>query len=268
MVAGNCSKCSPRLFSVSNMNHKLRLSVALKLIPKGMSAFAFMAFAMAVVNAALSTANNVNDNNNNNNNNNNDNNNNLANINIANANNAANNENMAMAGRRRRLQRLQGNSSSTSNLISSLNSEVQLRPELFATRVVLQDDQLAYAPLKIGYDDQNEEGAKEEPSLSDLFSDNLSVPTSADPTFIPATSDSLTNSVSGNSTLPSSSSPSSFSFTSYLDRLLASANSLLSGKRRKRNVFESIEEDDFDQLEGELAQIALAFIGLNDFPSL
>ena len=263
MVAGNCSKYSPRLFSVSNMNHKLRLSVALKLISKGMSAFAFMAFAMAVVNAALSTANNVNDNNNNNNNNNNDNNNNLANINIANANNAANNENMAMAGRRRRLQRLQGNSSSTSNLISSLNLEVQLRPELFATRVVLQDDQLAYAPLRIGYDDQNEEGAKEEPSLSDLFSDNLSVPPSADPTFIPATSDSLTNSVSGNSTLPSS-----FSFTSYLDRLLASANSLLSGKRKKRNVFESIEEDDFDQLEGELAQIALAFIGLNDFSSL
>ena len=231
-----------------------------------MSAFAFMAFAMAVVNAALSTANNVNDNNNNNNNNNNDNNNNLANINIANANNAANNENMAMAGRRRRLQRLQGNSSSTSNLISSLNSEVQLRPELFATRVVLQDDQLAYAPLRIGYDDQNEEGAKEEPSLSDLFSDNLSAPPSADPTFIPATSDSLTNSFSGNSTLPSSSS--SFSFTSYLDRLLASANSLLSGKRKKRNVFESIEEDDVDQLEGELAQIALAFIGLNDFSSL
>ena len=261
MVAGNCLKCSPCFFSVSNMNHKLRLSVALK----GMSAFAFMAFAMAVVNAALSTANNVNDNNNNNNNNNNDNNNNLANINIANANNAANNENMAMAGRRRRLQRLQGNSSSTSNLISSLNSEVQLRPELFATRVVLQDDQLAYAPLRIGYDDQNEEGAKEEPPLSDLFSDNLSVPPSADPTFVPATSDSLTNSVSGNSTLPSSS---SFSFTSYLDRLLASANSLLSGKRKKRNVFESIEEDDFDQLEGELAQIALAFIGLNDFSSL
>ena len=68
----------------------------------GMSAFAFMSFAMAMVNGAVNVANNVNNNNNNNNNNDNDNNNNVANINIANANNNANNMNMVTAGRRRR----------------------------------------------------------------------------------------------------------------------------------------------------------------------
>ena len=68
----------------------------------GMSSFAFMGFAMSVVNAAVNHANNVNNNNNNNNNNDNNNNNNVANINIANANNNANNMNMATAGRRRR----------------------------------------------------------------------------------------------------------------------------------------------------------------------
>jgi hypothetical protein len=67
-----------------------------------MSSFAFMSFAMAMVNGAINTANNVNNNNNNNNNNDNNNNNNVANINIANANNNANNMNMATAGRRRR----------------------------------------------------------------------------------------------------------------------------------------------------------------------
>jgi hypothetical protein len=61
-----------------------------------------MSFAMAMVNGAINTANNVNNNNNNNNNNDNNNNNNVANINIANANNNANNMNMATAGRRRR----------------------------------------------------------------------------------------------------------------------------------------------------------------------
>ena len=229
-----------------------------------MSAFAFMAFAMAVVNAALSTANNVNDNNNNNNNNNNDNNNNLANINVANANNAANNENMAMAGRRRRLQRLQSG--------SNLSREVELRPELFATRVMLQDEQLVYAPLKIGYDqdqvqDQDQDQDQEEtnePSPEQLASD-LPPPLSANLpvinlspvnlSLIPATTPTLTNSSfpSGKSSPPSS----------YLDRLLASANSLL-GRRRKRNTFESSLED-FDQLEGELAQIALTFIGQMPF---
>ena len=221
-----------------------------------MSAFAFMAFAMAVVNAALSTANNVNDNNNNNNNNNNDNNNNLANINVANANNAANNENMAMAGRRRRLQRLQNG--------SNMSREVELRPELFATRVMLQDEQLVYAPLRIGYDQVQDQEDPNEPSPEQLASD-LPPPLSANLpvinlspvnlSLIPATTPTLTNSSfpSGKSSPPSS----------YLDRLLASANSLL-GRRRKRNTFESSLED-FDQLEGELAQIALTFIGRMPF---
>jgi len=71
------------------------------MIKIGMSSFAFMSFAMALVNAAINNANNVNNNNNNNNNNDNNNNNNIANINIANANNNANNMNMATAGRRR-----------------------------------------------------------------------------------------------------------------------------------------------------------------------
>ena len=225
-----------------------------------MSAFAFMAFAMAVVNAALSTANNVNDNNNNNNNNNNDNNNNLANINIANANNAGNNENMAMAGRRRRLQRLESGTNSRSNL----SSEVESRPELFATRVMIKDEQLVYTPLRIGYDqdqdeDEDEEGSKDPPvpSLSATLPANLSL--------TPATTSTFTNSfLPAKSTSPS---------PSYLDRLLASANSLL-GRRRKRNTFQSSLEDfdqfessleDFDQLEGELAQIALTFIGQMPF---
>ena len=244
---------------MSNIVGKFDLEMMPKIF-QGMSAFAFMAFAMAVVNAALSTANNVNDNNNNNNNNNNDNNNNLANINVANANNAANNENMAMAGRRRRLQRLESNLS---------NFEVESRPELFATRVMLQDDQLVYAPLKIGYDDQGQEEASELSSEPRLPS-NLSPPISANVSHFP--SSTLTNSKS----IPRPSS-------SYLDRLLASANSLLGQRRKKRNAFESRLQDfdhidfqesslenfdhfessleDFDQLEGELAQIALTFIG-------
>ena len=222
---------------MSNIVGKFDLEIMPKIF-QGMSAFAFMAFAMAVVNAALSTANNVNDNNNNNNNNNNDNNNNLANINVANANNAANNENMAMAGRRRRLQRLESNLS---------NFEVESRPELFATRVMLQDDQLVYAPLKIGYDDDQGEEETSEPSSEPLLSSNLSPPLSANISHIP--SSTLTNSKS----IPHPSS-------SYLDRLLASANSLLGQRRKKRNAFESRLQD-FDQLEGELAQIALTFIG-------
>ena len=113
-----------------------------------MSGFAFMAFAMAVVNAAISTTNNANDNNNNNNNNNNDNNNNLANVNVANANNAANNENMAMAGRRRRGR----NSTSSSSLSTPSSLEVEERPERFATAVLVEEGQLVYAPLRIGYD--------------------------------------------------------------------------------------------------------------------
>ena len=116
--------------------------------PPGMSSFAFMAFAMAVVNAAISTTNNANDNNNNNNNNNNDNNNNLANVNVANANNAANNENMAMAGRRRRGR----NSTSSSSLSTPSSLEVEERPERFATAVLVEEGQLVYAPLRIGYD--------------------------------------------------------------------------------------------------------------------
>ena len=250
--------CSSQLV-VQNIGFDLEI---MPITFKGMSAFAFMAFAMAVVNAALSTANNVNDNNNNNNNNNNDNNNNLANINVANANNAANNENMAMAGRRRRLQRLETNSSTNIS-----NKEVESRPELFATRVMLEDDQLVYAPIRIGYDDQGQEEETNEPSSEPPLLLNLSTNISSIPTS------TLTNS---KSTPPSS---------SYLDRLLASANSLL-GRRRKRNAFESRLEDsdhfeskledfnhfesrleDSDQLEGELAQIALTFIGQIAFAS-
>ena len=238
--------CSSQLV-VQNIGFDLEI---MPITFKGMSAFAFMAFAMAVVNAALSTANNVNDNNNNNNNNNNDNNNNLANINVANANNAANNENMAMAGRRRRLQRLETNSSTNIS-----NKEVESRPELFATRVMLEDDQLVYAPLRIGYDDQGQEEETNEPSSEPLLPLNLSPPLSTNISSIPTST--LTNS---KSTPPTS---------TYLDQLLSSANSLL-GQRRKRNAFESGLEDfglvesrleDFDQLEGELAQIALTFIG-------
>ena len=72
-----------------------------------MSAFGFLSFAMAVVNGVINAANNINNNNNNNNNNDNNNNNNVANINVQNANNAANNENMATAGRRRALKRIE-----------------------------------------------------------------------------------------------------------------------------------------------------------------
>ena len=199
---------------------------------------------MAVVNAALSSANNVNDNNNNNNNNNNDNNNNLANINIANANNAGNNENMAMAGRRRRLQRLENNSSILSNL--ELSDEVRTRPELFATRVMVEGDNLVYSPLRIGYDDQEE--ARE--TLSGLpisnssgvqSSSTISPSQRAKTAVLTTTSTSMTSS-------------------SYLDRLLAGANSLLRGRwRRKRST--ACEEDHLDQLEGELAELAITFIG-------
>ena len=72
-----------------------------------MSAFGFLSFAMAVVNGVINAANNINNNNNNNNNNDNNNNNNVANINVQNANNAANNENMATAGRKRTLKRIE-----------------------------------------------------------------------------------------------------------------------------------------------------------------
>ena len=112
----------------------------------GMSAFGFLSFAMAVVNAVINTANNVNSNNNNNNNNNNDNNNNLVNINIANANNAAGNENMATAGRRRRLQQLR-----SSRNVSEVESEVLSNPEKFATAIILNGDDVRYKPLKISY---------------------------------------------------------------------------------------------------------------------
>ena len=208
-----------------------------------MSAFAFMAFAMAVVNAALSSANNVNDNNNNNNNNNNDNNNNLANINIANANNAGNNENMAMAGRRRRLQRLENNSSILSNL--ELSDEVRTRPELFATRVMVEGDNLVYSPLRIGYDDQEE--ARE--TLSGLPISNSSGVQSSS-TISPSQRAKTALLTTTNTSMTSS---------SYLDRLLAGANSLLGRKRRKRST--ACEEDHLDQLEGELAELAITFIG-------
>ena len=208
-----------------------------------MSAFAFMAFAMAVVNAALSSANNVNDNNNNNNNNNNDNNNNLANINIANANNAGNNENMAMAGRRRRLQRLENNSSILSNL--ELSDEVRTRPELFATRVMLEGDNLVYSPLRIGYDDQEE--TRE--TLSGLPISNSVVQSSS--TISPLQRAKTALLTTTNTSLTSS---------SYLDRLLAGANSLLGGRRRRKRST-ACEEDHLDQLEGELAELAITFIG-------
>ena len=208
-----------------------------------MSAFAFMAFAMAVVNAALSSANNVNDNNNNNNNNNNDNNNNLANINIANANNAGNNENMAMAGRRRRLQRLENNSSILYNL--ELSDEVRTRPELFATRVMVEGDNLVYSPLRIGYDDQEE--ARE--TLSGLPISNSGVRLSS--TISPSQRAKTALSTPTNTSMTSS---------SYLDRLLAGANSLLGGRRRRKRST-ACEEDHLDQLEGELAELAITFIG-------
>ena len=210
-----------------------------------MSAFAFMAFAMAVVNAALSSANNVNDNNNNNNNNNNDNNNNLANINIANANNAGNNENMAMAGRRRRLQRLENNSSILSNL--ELSDEVRTRPELFATRVMVEGDNLVYSPLRIGYDDQEEEARE---TLSGLPISNSVVQLSSTISPLQRAKTALLKPT--NTSMTSS---------SYLDRLLAGANSLLGRKRRKRST--ACEEDHLDQLEGELAELAITFIGLS-----
>ena len=196
---------------------------------------------MAVVNAALSSANNVNDNNNNNNNNNNDNNNNLANINIANANNAGNNENMAMAGRRRRLQRLENNSSILYNL--ELSDEVRTRPELFATRVMVEGDNLVYSPLRIGYDDQEE--ARE--TLSGLPISNSGVRLSS--TISPSQRAKTALLTPTNTSMTSS---------SYLDRLLAGANSLLGG-RRKRST--ACEEDHLDQLEGELAELAITFIG-------
>ena len=209
-----------------------------------MSAFAFMAFAMAVVNAALSSANNVNDNNNNNNNNNNDNNNNLANINIANANNAGNNENMAMAGRRRRLQRLENNSSILSNM--KLSDEVRTRPELFATRVMLEGDNLVYSPLRIGYDDQEEEARE---TLSGLPISNSVVQSSS--TISPLQRAKTAVLTTTNTSMTSS---------SYLDRLLAGANSLLGGRRRRKRST-ACEEDHLDQLEGELAELAITFIG-------
>ena len=112
----------------------------------GMSAFGFMSFAMAVTNAVINTANNVNSNNNNNNNNNNDNNNNLVNINIANANNAAGNENMATAGRRRRLQQLR-----TSRNVSETESAALNNPEGFATAIMVNGNDVEYRPLKISY---------------------------------------------------------------------------------------------------------------------
>ena len=214
-----------------------------------MSAFAFMAFAMAVVNAALSSANNVNDNNNNNNNNNNDNNNNLANINIANANNAGNNENMAMAGRRRRLQRLENNSSILYNL--ELSDEVRTRPELFATRVMVEGDNLVYSPLRIGYDDQEE--ARE--TLSGLPISNSGVRLSS--TISPSQRAKTALLTPTNTSMTSS---------SYLDRLLAGANSLLGGRRRRRRST-TCEEDHLDQLEGELAELAITFIGQDYFLS-
>ena len=210
-----------------------------------MSAFAFMAFAMAVVNAALSSANNVNDNNNNNNNNNNDNNNNLANINIANANNAGNNENMAMAGRRRRLQRLENNSSILSNL--DLSDEVRTRPELFATRVMVEGDNLVYSPLRIGYDDQQEEARE---TLSGLPISNSSGVQSSS-TISPSQRAKTALLKPTNTSMTSS---------SYLDRLLAGANSLLGGRRRRKRST-TCEEDHLDQLEGELAELAITFIG-------
>ena len=82
-----------------------------------MSAFGFMSFAMAVVNAVINNANNVNSNNNNNNNNDNNNNNNLGNINVANSNNNVNNMNMVTAGRRRRYMNKKSNS--TNKLMKS-----------------------------------------------------------------------------------------------------------------------------------------------------
>ena len=100
---------------------------------------------------------------------------------------------------------------------------------------MLQDEQLVYTPLRIGYDE-------------DVEASNLSPPlpaAAANLSLIPATTSNLQP--------PSS----------YLDRLLASTNSLL-GRRKKRNAFQSSLED-FDQLEGELAQIALTFIGQMPF---
>ena len=204
-----------------------------------------MAFAMAVVNAALSSANNVNDNNNNNNNNNNDNNNNLANINIANANNAGNNENMAMAGRRRRLQRLENNSSIVSNL--DLSDEVRTRPELFATRVMVEGDNLVYSPLRIGYDNQEEEARE---TLSGLPISNSSG----------VQSSSTISSLQRAKTALLKPTNTSMTSSSFLDRLLAGANSLLGGRRRRKRST-ACEEDHLDQLEGELAELAITFIG-------
>ena len=64
-----------------------------------MSAFGFLGFVVASINAVVNVANNINDNNNNRNNNNNDNNNNQINTNIANSGNEQTSMSMAMTGR-------------------------------------------------------------------------------------------------------------------------------------------------------------------------
>ena len=64
-----------------------------------MSAFGFLGFVVASINAVVNVANNINDNNNNRNNNNNDNNNNQINTNVANSKNDQSSMSMAMTGR-------------------------------------------------------------------------------------------------------------------------------------------------------------------------
>ena len=127
-----------------------------------MSAFAFMSFAMAMVNGAVNVANNVNNNNNNNNNNDNDNNNNVANINIANANNNANNMNMVTAGRRRR-KIVPGRSEmfEPGEIISEQTSDVGFgqnpAPRLspLTKTLTLEGDRYAIKAVRVGYLEPN-----------------------------------------------------------------------------------------------------------------
>ena len=136
---------------------------------------------------------------------------------------------------------MENNSSILSNL--ELSDEVRTRPELFATRVMVEGDNLVYSPLRIGYDDQEE--ARE--TLSGLPISNSGVRLSS--TISPSQRAKTALLTTTNTSMTSS---------SYLDRLLAGANSLLGG-RRKRST--ACEEDHLDQLEGELAELAITFIG-------
>ena len=139
---------------------------------------------------------------------------------------------------------MENNYSISSNL--ELSDEVRTRPELFATRVMVEGDNLVYSPLRIGYDDQEE--ARE--TLSGLpISNSSGVQLSSTISPLQRAKTAVLTTI--NTSMTSS---------SYLDRLLAGANSLLGGRRRRKRST-ACEEDHLDQLEGELAELAITFIG-------